>query len=401
MIMAFLVAGTTVSFAQKKAVSEAMSLSAQEKPDFAAAETKIKEALQNDETKNDAKTWYSAGMIFNKHYEAERNKKILKQKVDDQGMYNSLYEAYNYWLKCLELDKLPDAKGKVKPKYDKEVKAKIKEGINDFINGGAYFYDQKDYKAAYKFFSTYAHMPEVADLKEFNLAADQNYKMIPYYASLAAMNSGDTQLSIEALNYAKKTDYERYKIYYFICDAYKKSGQKDKYLEALKEGYAAFSDSLYFMGNLVNEYISAKDYDNAIVFLKEGLTKKPDMNLYIALGEVLQAANKPEADIKATFEEALKLDPNYAQAHFYIGRLKFNKAVEMNDAASSIKDNKKYNAAREKVKALFREALPSFQKAHELKPESVEYMIPMRSIYYNLNMSKEYEAMDKLIKSKQ
>lgn len=73
----------------------------------------------------------------------------------------------------------------------------------------------------------------------------------------------------------------------------------------------------------------------------------------------------------------------------------------MNDAASSIKDNKKYNAAREKVKALFREALPSFQKAHELKPDNVEYMIPMRSIYYNLNMSKEYEAMDKLIKSKQ
>ncbi len=353
MIMAFLIAGTTVSFAQKKAVAEAMSLSAQEKPDFATAESKIKEALQNDETKNDAKTWYSAGMVFNRHYEAERNKKILKQKVDDQGMYNSMYEAYNYWLKCLELDKLPDAKGKVKPKYDKEIKAKIKENVNDFINAGAYFYDQKDYKNAYKFFSTYAHVPEVQDLKEFNLAADQNYKMIPYYACLAAMNSGDNQLAIDALNFAKNTDYERYKIYYFICDAYKKNGQKDKYLEALKEGYAAFSDSLYFMGNLVNEYITAKDYDNAIVFLKEALNKKPDLNLYIALGEVLQAANKPEDEIKSTFESALKIDPNFAQAHFYIGRLKFNKAVELNDAASSIKDNKKYNAAREKVKTLF------------------------------------------------
>lgn len=403
MIMAFLIAGTTVSFGQKKAVSEAMSLSTQEKPDFNAAEAKIKEAILNDETKNQAKTWYTAGTIFTKHYEAERNKKLMKQKVDEPAMYSSLYEAYNYWLKCLELDKLPDEKGRVKPKYDKEVKAKIKESINDFINAGAYYYDQKDYTTAYKYFSVYAKVPEVEDLKELNVAADPNYKMIPYYSCLAALNSGNNKLAIEALESAKKTDYERYKIYYFLCETYKKDGQTEKYKETMKEAYALYSDSLYFLGNLVNDYIAAKDYENAIIFLKQGLERKKQLNLYIALGEVLQAANKPEAEIKATFEDALKLDPNYAQAHFYLGRLKFNKAVEMNEEASKIpmKEVKKYNLAKEKIKATFREALPYFQKAIELKPNSLEYMTPLRNVYYQLNMSKEYDAIDKQIKALQ
>jgi Uncharacterized enzyme of heme biosynthesis len=403
MLMACLIAGTSVGFAQKKAVSEAMSLAVQEKPDFTTAESKIKEALQNEETKNDVKTWYTAGSISIKHYEAERNKKILKQKVDEKAMYSALYDGYNYWTKCLELDKLPDAKGKVKPKYDKEIVAKIKESVNDFINGGAYFYDQKDYQTAYKYFSTYAKVPENENLKELNLAADQNYKQIPYYASLAAMNSGDNQLAVEALNFAKKVDYQRYNIYYFITDVYKKSGQKDKYLQALKEGYEAYSDSMFFLGNLVNEYINNKDYEKAITFLKEGLKRKQDLNLYIALGEVLQAASKPEQEVKETFEAALKVDPNYAQAHYYLGRLKFNKAVEMNEAASKIpmKEVKKYNAAKEQVKATFREALPYFKKALELKPNNLEYMTPIRNIYYQLNMTKEYDAIDKQIKALQ
>lgn len=401
MLVACLIAGTSVSFGQKKVVSEAMSLAIQEKPDFATAESKIKEALQNDETKNDAKTWYSAGSISIKHYEAERNKKILKQKVDEKAMYNALADGYNYWTKCLELDQLPDAKGKIKPRYDKEIIAKFKECINDFINAGVYYLDLKDYATSYKFFSIYSRVPENPNLKDLNLAADANYKQIPYYASIAAMNSGDNQMALEALNFAKKIDYQRYNIYYFLTDVHKKSGDKDKYVQALREGYEAYSDSMFFLGNLVNEYINAKDYDNAINFLKEGLKRKQDPNLYIALGEVLDAAKKPEQEIKDTYEAALKIDPNNAQVQYYLGRLKFNKAVEMNEKASYIKDVKKYNVAKEQVKTAFRDALPYFKKALELKPNSLEYMTPIKNIYYQLNMTKEYDAMDKQIKSLQ
>ena len=53
----------SVSFAQKKAVNEAQSIAKGSTPDFSEARTLIKGALENPETKDDAKTWYVAGFI--------------------------------------------------------------------------------------------------------------------------------------------------------------------------------------------------------------------------------------------------------------------------------------------------------------------------------------------------
>ena len=48
----------SASFAQKKAVSEAQSIAKTPNADFAEARNLIKGALENPETKNDAKTWF-------------------------------------------------------------------------------------------------------------------------------------------------------------------------------------------------------------------------------------------------------------------------------------------------------------------------------------------------------
>ena len=40
------------------------------------------------------------------------------------------------------------------------------------------------------------------------------------------------------------------------------------------------------------------------------------------------------------------------------------------------------------------EALPFYEKAHELKPDEREYMVALRGIYYNLRMGDKYEAME-------
>ena len=401
LVTLLLVVGVCATFAQKKSVSEAKSAANQEKPDYVTAEKLIKEALENDETKNDAKTWNTAGFIFNKKFEDERNKKLLKQKFDEKTMYSALYDAYNYWLKCIAIDNLPDAKGKIKPKFEKDIKEKIKENVNEFINAGAYFYDQKDYKLAYHYFDAYNQAGAKEELKSLKIGTDTTLRMIPYYACLSALNMNDDQTAINALEFAKKTDYERYRIYYFLAEAYKKTSQKEKYMATLNEGYGIFSDSLYFIGNLINNYIINKDFDNASKFLKEAISRKPSDNLYIALGEVYQESKKSDTEIKTTFEEAIKLNPMNAQAYYYIGRIYFNKAVDLSNTASEIKDNKKYLAAREKTKGLYKDAMPYFKKAAEISPESVEYMIPLRSIYYNLNLSKDFDVIDKKISAKQ
>ena len=70
----------SVSFAQKKAVNEAQSIAKGSTPDFSEARTLIKGALENPETKDDAKTWYVAGFIEDQQFSNERTKQVLGQQ---------------------------------------------------------------------------------------------------------------------------------------------------------------------------------------------------------------------------------------------------------------------------------------------------------------------------------
>jgi tetratricopeptide (TPR) repeat protein len=276
----------------------------------------------------------------------------------------------------------------------------MKENANDYINAGGYYFDLKDYKMAHKYFSAYANFPKTDALKDANIQADPNYKMIPFYASMAALNPEDPQMAIDALETAKSVDYEKYRVHYFLTEAYKKGGNKEKYIEATKEAFTAFPDSIYFLANLVNHYITNKDYDNAISFLKTGLSKKNDLNLMVALSEVLIEAKRPDEETKEILQKAMQLYPNAAQPYYYSGHLLLKKAMEMTNKANEIKINKKYQEAIQAIKPIYAEALPLFLKASELtENKNIEYMKPIRSIYYNLGKDKEFKQYDALIQA--
>ena len=69
-IMMALVLASTCGYAQKKAVNSAKNKASNtESPDFAGAREDIKAALENEETKNLANTWYVAGLIGYKENE--------------------------------------------------------------------------------------------------------------------------------------------------------------------------------------------------------------------------------------------------------------------------------------------------------------------------------------------
>ena len=94
----------TASFAQKKAVSEAQSIAKGQNPDFSEARTLIKGALENAETKDDAKTWFVAGQIEDQQFSNERTKQVLGQQPNEPVMYDALYAILPYFEKAVVLD---------------------------------------------------------------------------------------------------------------------------------------------------------------------------------------------------------------------------------------------------------------------------------------------------------
>ena len=389
----------SASFAQKKVVNEAQSIAKGSNADFGEARTLIKGALENPETKDDAKTWYVAGFIEDQQFNAERAKQILGQQPNEPVMYEALYGILPYFQKAYELDQLPNEKGKVKPKYTKDIKSILSANHVYLFNGGAYYFDKQEYKKAYDFFNQYVEISELPMFAGTQTAEkDSTFMTVQFYAAAAASLAKDSRLAIAALERAKNTPYRQYDVYQYLCYEYgeARTAQDSVMLEkTFEEGMQVFPDSAFFLNNLINTYIYSNRNEKALEMLNVAIQKNSnDANLYNVMGRVYETGLKDYANAEKNFQIALEKDPNLTDALSNIGRIYYNQGVNKLSEANMINDSKKYQEELGMAKDLFKKALPYYKKAHEAEPEKMDNMIALRGIYYNLNMGPELEAIE-------
>ncbi len=386
---------TTAAFAQKKAVNEAQSLAKANK-DFADARSLIKGALENEETKNDPKTWFVAGFIEDQQFSAERTKQILGTTPNEPVMYEALGNILPYFKKAYELDQLPDAKGKVKPKHTKDIKSILSANHIYYINGGAYYFDQRDYNKAYEFFEQYLEISDLPMFKGEKVAErDSNFMTVQFYAAVAATQLGDSQKAIQALERAKNTEFRQNDVYQYLCYEYEQAKDSVNFEKTLEEGLKKFPEEKYYLLNLINTYIYSNRNDKAVEFLNTAIANEPNnAQLYDVLGRVYETGFKDYAKAEEAFAKANQLDPENTDILSNLGRVYYNQAVNKQGEANLINDAKLYQEELSKAKDLFRKALPFFEKAYGLQPDNTEFMIALRGIYYNLDMGEKFEEMD-------
>ncbi len=396
-----------MTFAQKKAISAAKNEIKNDKPNIEEARNLIKGAMENPETKDAAETYYVAGLIENKQFDIEKIKEALGQKPDEAVMYKSLGAILPYFLKADELDQLPDEKGKVKPKFRKDMKAYLSANHPYYRNGGVFYNDQKNFEEAYKFFMTYLEIPKLpmfeGDKAMTATVGDSSYLEIKYYAAIIASQMGTDdgrQKAIALYESLKSDDYKSNEVYQYLCYEYEQAKDTVNLVKTLEEGVNKFPEEPYYLLNLINQYIFSNQNAKAVKYLEEAIQRKPnDAQLYDVMGRIFENQTDTDKAIEY-FQKALSLDPNYVESLGNMGRIYYNRGVEAQAAASSIADNKLYNEAISKVKDLFKQALPYFEKAHELKPDDTECMNTLRSIYYVLGMGEQFEKIEKEMNGK-
>ncbi len=400
-----LLLSVTSTFAQKSLVDKAWSQAKAESANFNQARSDIKEALANEETIADAKTWYVAGDIEQRLYDKENGKLQLGLAAKEADMYNALINEYKYYVKAAELDMLPNAKGKVKPKYLKNIKKNFLENSDGYIQGGVYFFNQKDFMKAYNIWNIFIDIKDLPfmESERDKMPADSTYAMLEFNAALAAIQSGDRALALKALNRAKGNGYEQNDVYKYLVREYEVAQDTVNLIAILQEGNELFKNldvefqtpsgetrrqkENYYSLRLVNIYIFTNQYDKAIATLDAVIENDPsNAELWNVKGQLYETQKDVDGAIEC-FQKALELQPDFAIAMGNLGRMYFNSAIEKNNTLSeNITNTAEFNAAREKeVLPLYRKALPYYEKAHQIDPEERDYMVALRGIYYNLN----------------
>ena len=386
-------------FAQKSALRDAKrSLGGN---DLNEARTLIKQATTNAETANDPETWKISGDIGNKAFDNERTNEMLGKQANQEVMYNGLLESYAPYLKADSLGELPDAKGKVKNRFRKDIAGILKANHPFYINGGIFFNEKQQYAKASDFFEIYWNIPSLpmfAGQKDAFLI-DSTFQTIKYYAIITAIQAQDHKRALAMLKRAASepfianSAYQESDIYELIASEYIQQGDTAKYIETLYEGAEKFPQNGYFSGNIVNVLVRQGKNQEAIEYLDKAIVTDPSNPDYYRVKAALFSEKKDYKGAEDLFLKSLDLDPNFETSLEGLAVLYILQAQDLKEKTATMSDRKLQLENDKQTVHFYQKSLPYLEKfTQSLKDRSADKteiesaLMKLRNVYYNLSM---------------
>ncbi len=366
----FIICLTVVAtaFGQNKNVRKAES--ALEKGDLAEAKTQIDPAISDDQTKDDGKTWYIYGQVYQAIAEDSTN------TVQTEEPYSTALEAYR---KVKEMEKEESTYYTFADQQIQDVWAKN-------INAGAEDYQAQDYKNAITAF----------DIAKMAVPEDTTAYI---YAGISAQQDGD--LDVAAENYAylvDKLDYKSEDFYNSLIYIYQtEKKDNEKAIEYLRKAQEAFPENSDFLKTEINVLINDENFEEAEQKLSKAIETEDDNAILYYNRAYLYEQMERNEDAITNYKKAIELDPSYFDANFNLAAFYFNQAAEVLKEANEM-DLKEYQKRGKEIednaKVYFEKALPYLEKSKELKPEDEKVLTTLQTVYTRLGMDDKAQEIE-------
>ncbi len=369
--------------------------------DPAGALNTIQPAINSPLTNKNAYVWYVACKAKKGVIDAENFKRSQGQAFNADLLYNSSYDIFDYLIKCDELDKAPNAKGKVAPKYSAEIMQMMYENRNQLFNGGAYFYNAEKYNDAFKQFDMFITTTTLEPLDTIPAVKDKELNAnAAYYASLCGMQTENYANVLKHIDRAMDEPSFKENATKYKAMSQVHLGDTAAWLNTLKDGAKSFPNNAYFYQSLIAYYQEKNQPEQMTKFADEMIASNPENPLFFFVkGMVLQESDKP-AEAVEWYKKTLEKDPNYESALANLGlcyTLLAQKYSQEN-ASTNIKDKAKIKKDKEVLNGYFQQALPLYEKLRQLQPNKVNlWGTGLSNCYYNLNMADKLEEIEKVI----
>lgn len=340
-------------------------------------------AIEHDQTKNWAKTWYYRGNLYFKIIAS----KDAACKAIDADALDKCTDSYlkalvlnfdNPEFKKLDLQKedgsdIPKFKSAMadRPKLDNEeyssaIKRQKIPGLSgEYANQGISRFGNKDYKGAQESFRKSMLLSQIIGRMD---------TMLLYNTALASEYAGDFE--------SAKKDYDelirlKYNIdgagpdlYKSMSKIYKKEEDNVKAAEYISNGRKAYPDDNSLLVEELEGFLQAGNNDEALANLNSAITNDPTNSvLYFARGTVYE--NLKDKDNAVTdYKKAIELNPDYYDASFNLGAYYFNSGADKINESNKLplSATKKYDALKAEAKMDFEAAVPHIETAHRIKP---------------------------------
>lgn len=379
--------------AQKKEISLAKD-NIKKGTNLEQAESSMANLLKDSANRNNEKIWLTLYEAQKKQYEQGNEKLYLKQDYDTAKLFLSVKKMFQTLEGLDSVDALTDKKGRVKLVYRKKHAAMLDVHRRNLYNGGAYFVNKQNFKEAYNFFDMYLNcsiQPLFTGYKYDE--TDKNMPSAAYWAVYCGYKLQDPKATLHYAYWAlKDTVHYQYMLQY-LAETYKMEKDTMRYVSILEEGFKKYPRFPFFFPRLIEYYTKNEQYDAALSLCDKALQVNDSSNLFKFTKSSVLLSLKRYKECIDLCDSVIAKDSTILGAYLNAGLSYFNQAVEAD------KTLKQTDKQKKEIIQLYKKALPYLEKYRKMvSDEKGLWGLPLYTIYLNLNMGKEFDEIDKLLK---
>ena len=378
---------------------------------YAEAEALLKSSLgqlANDQEK--AKAYNKLVDLAFEKYKKEDDTKTtnaVMQKndpIDTEGMIQAGINALNYAVECDKYDILPDAKGKVAPKFQKKNQDRLKTVRLTVLNYAVDLANDKKDAEALNCFETYlnvAKSPFFASVEGVGVN-DPNRGVAAFYGGRAAAQLKDYAKATELFKVGVQDTAKQIHdlsfefLLYTMRMSQNTHADSVKYLNDMKELYAQHPTNEQVYGALSDAYIQQGTSEQVIALANEFMGKNPESSLPHVYKGYLSMQDKKYDEAIAEFDKVKEDNKNvFLQCVFNRAVCKWNKAAEFNETKSDVRTGRMSAADETTFKGMLQDAQKDFEKAKELDPDqmTVKWGYLLKNIYTQTGQQEKADAI--------
>ena len=357
------------------------------------AEKLMADLLTDSSSRSNEKIWLLLFEAQRKQYDLGNEKLYLKEKYDTTAFFLVGKRMFDTLEGLDSLDRLPDARGKVKLKY----RARSAEQLNiyrpNLFNGGVFFMKKHDFSRSYDFFDTYINSAVKPMFARYQYAErDKRLPEAAYWASYCGYKLEKPQLTLRHTYQALKDSVHLPYMLQYLAETYKLEKDTARYVQTLKDGFSKYPKFPFFFPRLIDYYSHIGAYDEAMKSCDEALQTDSVNTLFrYAKSSLLLSMGRYKQSF-AISKALIAENDSLADAYLNAGLALFDEAIELDKKTQS--GSKKYNQILE----LYKKAMPYLEKYRAMAPDQKDkWALPLYTIYLNLNMGKQFDEIDKLI----
>lgn len=360
------------------------------------AEQLMRKHLSDTANVRNERLWLIMFDAVKKQYDQGNEKLYLKQKYDTASLFNLTKKMFDILEAFDTIDARPNERGEVKPQYRKRHGEFLDSYRNNLYNGGVYFIGKQKFSEAYSFFDTYLESACHPLFKSYNYS--NNDKRMPeaaYWAVYCGYKMQQPKATLHHTYYALKDTAHYQLMLQYLADTYQLEGDTSRYIGTLREGFEKYPEMKFFFSRLVDFYGTHNQWENVLQVASQAIDKdSDDVEAKVVRSTALLNTSRYD-DCIAFSNQLIALSDSLADPYYNSGMASYYRAIEIDRIL------KPTSKQRQAMQNYYQQAMKHLERYRQLAPDQQDrWALPLYTIYLNLNMGKEFDEINQLIRQK-